>query len=227
MNRLFMRSLLTILLCFGSTFVFADEEVPFPEVIRVEDQEEEDVPALTPFTESFIGNHDDSHYLKRIHNDGYYHLVATSDTGSKVQLHDASKWAVERSGQAKVLQWVESDDIFIKPSAACFSYYAYVLHNRTVNQAVAVNLVQPPLPMGAFTFRIMNIEPHQRLVLLSDHTIWKVENSYAFSKWQVGQRVLVGVNNKWRTALFPHIFINIDIPGEPYSQTSFYGYPAN
>jgi hypothetical protein len=102
------------------------------------------------------------------------------------------------------------------------------LHNRNpeINQAVGVNLISPPLPMGAHTFRIIHIEPNKHLVLLSDNTIWKVENAYHFSQWQIGQRVFVGVNNNWRTALFPHILINVDISGEPYSEAIFYGNPA-
>ncbi len=101
------------------------------------------------------------------------------------------------------------------------------LHNRTTNQAVAVNLINPPLPMGAGTFRIVNIEPYARLVHLSDNTVWQIDSQdFNFPYWKIGQRVLIGVNNNWRTASFPHILINVDMYKEPYSQGIFYGYPV-
>lgn len=231
MNHFFLRSFLATfcgaLLCIGSTAVFANsqEEAPFPEVVRVE-QEKFPEQTLTDVLTETIGYSNDAYYLQRIHNDGYYHLVAFSDNGDTIQLHDASKWDIQRSGRAKVLYWVVSDDIFIKPNTACCSLYKYVLHNRTTNQAVEANLKTPPLPMGANTFRIINIQPYERLVLLSDNTVWQVGPDADFSSWQIGQRLLVGVNNKWRTATYPHILINVDVSGNRYSQALFYGYPA-
>jgi hypothetical protein len=226
--RLFLAACCGILLCMGSHAVFANNnaEVPFPEVVRVEQEEnvEEQAAETSPFVET-IGQFHDSYYLRRIHDDGYYHLVAYSDNGDVVQLFDASKWSIQQSGREKVLYWVQEHDIFIKPCASCFSFYQYVLYNLTKNEAVEANLIHPPLPMGAHTFRIINIQPYERLVLLSDNTVWQVGPDANFSRWQIGQRLLVGVNNKWRTAKFPHILINVDISGYPYSEAVFYGYP--
>lgn len=228
--RPFIATFCAALLCFGSNAIFANdnEETPFPEVVCVEqgDHSSDQVNEQMPLMESMSYYNNDSYYLQRIHNDGYYHLVAFSDTGDVVQLHDASKWQIERSGRQKVLYWVQSDDIFIKPCVACFSSNRYVLHNRTTNQAVEAQLINPPLPMGAYTFRIVNIQPYERLVLLSDNTVWQVGPDSNFSQWKIGQRLLVGVNNKWRTASYPHILINVDMNYEPYSQASFYGYPV-
>jgi hypothetical protein len=235
-NSIFLRPFLAVycsaLLCVGSSAIFANgiEENSFPGVVKIEqgnNVDEQVVEELVPLAE-VVGNFkNDSYYLQRIHNDGYYHLVAFSDTGDIVQLHDASKWQIARSGCQKVLYWVQSDDIFIKPCVACFSFNKYVLHNRTINQAVEATLINPPLPMGAYTFRIVNVEPYQRLVLLSDNTVWQVNpKDMNFSQWKVGQRLLVGVNNRWRTEPYPHILINVDMDGEPFSEAVFYGYPA-
>lgn len=170
--------------------------------------------------------HLDQPYLSRIHKDAYYHPVAISDTGDVVQLQDASTWSVHPSQQKQILYWASDDDIFIKPSSSCFSMYSYILFNRTTDRAVGVNLINPPLPMGEATFRIINIEPYARLVQLSDNTVWQISaNDPYFSSWRIGQRILVGVNNNWRTAAFPHIFVNVDLNREPYSTGDFYGYP--
>ncbi len=210
------------LLCFGSQTLFAqNQEVgSFPEVVRVEEKASPSEDETNVLTE-VIGQYpyDDSYYLQRIHNDGYYHLVGwLGANGATAVLHDGSEWAIEYYGRQKVLNWVQTDDIFIKPSLAWFSSNKYVLNNRTQNHTVEATLT--------YTFQIANIEPYQRLVLLSDNTVWQVGPDVNFSQWQVGQRVLVGVNNKWRTAPLPHVLINVDMRGQPYCQAIFYGYPA-
>lgn len=231
MNSLFPRSFLsafcTSFLCLSSVVVFANhhEETPFPEVVQVVEEKESNENFAMAFTET-IGEYNDSYYLQRIHDDAYYHLVSCSASGDFVYLHDASKWEIQGSGRQKVRDWVQAHDIFIKPNAACFSSYSYILHNRTTNEVVAANLIWPPMPMGAYTFRIVNIEPFKRLILLSDNTVWQVPTHVNFGYWQIGQCVLVGVNNNWRTARFPQILINTSISGEPYTEVVFYGYPV-
>ena len=230
MNRLFIRPFLafmcTTFLCAGSSVLSADDKVPFPKVVPVEKPAApvEELTETLPWLE-VLGYDQDDAYLYRIHNDAYYHLFGFSDNGDVVQLHDASKWAVPYNQRNTVLYWTQSDDLFIKPKSSCFSSYQYVLYNRTTQQAVEVNLIHQPLPMGHYTFRIVNIEPYARLVQLSDNTVWQIDSQdYNFPYWQIGQRVLVGVNNNWRTAPLPHILINVDMYQEPFSQADFYGY---
>lgn len=147
-------------------------------------------------------------------------------TQDVVQLHDASKWSVHSKYRQTVLRWAQSDEIFIKPRAYCFAY-DYVLYNRTTRQFAPVNLMEPPLPMGGYTFRVVNIEPNARLIQLSDNTIWRVDlNDPQFDYLKIGDRVLIGVNNNWRTASCPNILIHADRYGKPYSLADFYGYPV-
>lgn len=229
MSCLHWRSLLTgaAILCFV-TLSADDEVVPFPEVVHVEQAENpvEELAETLSFLDQIVYDPDDA-YLFRLHNDTYYHVVSYSDNGDMVQLHDASKWAVNPSQWYTVPYWVQSDNIFIKPSSSCFSSYKYVLFNYTTKQAVEVNLIQNPLPMGDRTFRIVTIEPYARLVQLSDNTVWQVDAADTdFPYWQIGQRLLIGLNNHWRTAPLPNILINVDLYNEPYSQGNFYGYPV-
>lgn len=217
MSSLFFRSTFFAVLC-AVTSIFATDVAPLKE------EELTESVSVLPLHAAFY--YPDDAYLYRIHNDAYYHLVAFSDTGDVVQLHDASTWAVHPSQRNTVLHWAQSDNIFIKPYSSCFSYYKYVLYNLSLQQAVEVNLIGYPLPMGEATFTIINIEPYSRLVQLSDNTIWQIDlNDSNFPYWQIGQRVLVGVNNNWKKATLPHILINVDMYKEPYSQADFYGYP--
>jgi hypothetical protein len=229
MNLMFTRSffaaICTVLMCSSTLSLFAEDEMAISELPTNSNSH------FANFAQNLWGQQtgytSDDAYLYRIHNSAYYHLVAFSDNGDVIQLHDASKWAVHPSHCTKVLYWVQSDDIFIKPKSSCFSSYKYVLHNRTTNEAVEVNLNKEPLPMGEYTFRIVNIEPYNRLIHLSDNTIWQIDAYDSnFPYWQIGQRVLVGVNNNWRDAVHPHILINADMYKEPYSQADFYGYPV-
>lgn len=218
------------IICMGSDGLFANgnEEIPFPEVMPIvhEKNQSEAFIEMSVLKDAIQNFNNDNYYLQRIHADGYYHLLAFSDMGDVIQMHDASKWQIERSGRQKVLYWVQNDEIFIKPCISWFSFNKYVLHNRTINQTVEATLIHPPLPMGIDTFRIVNIQPYDRLVLLSDNTVWQVDTDSHFPKWRIGQRLIVGVNNYWRTATHPHILINVDISGEPYSPATFYGYPV-
>lgn len=172
--------------------------------------------------------HPEDAYLYRVHNDAYYHLVAFSDNGDVIQLHDASKWSVHPSERLTVLHWVQTDNIFIKPCTSWFSSYKFVLFNHTLQQSVEVNLIDPPLPMGAQTFRIVNIEPYSKKIQLSDNTIWQMDPSDSnFYYWQIGQRIVIGLNNHWSVNPFVNIFINVDLYDQPYSQGNFYGYPVS
>lgn len=213
------RSLFSIIFCLASTFMFATDAVSKEKENSVEEFSE-----LLSCTESLFYDPAED-YLYKIQNSAYYHLVAFSDTGDIVQLHDASKWIVNPSHRHLVLYWVQSDDIFIKPCASWFSPYKYVLYNRTTRQAAEVNLMSPPLLMGDATLRVVSINSYACLIELSDRSIWKIDSlDYNFSYWQIGSRVLVGVNNGWRAASFPHILINADVYKEPYSQADFYGH---
>ena len=175
MNLMFTRSffaaICTVMTCSSTLSLFAEDEMVISELPTNSNSH------FANFAQNLWGSGytSDDAYLYRIHNNAYYHLVAFSDNGDVIQLHDASKWAVHPSHCTKVLYWVQSDDIFIKPKSSCFSSYKYVLHNRTTNEAVEVNLHKEPLPMGEYTFRIVNIEPYNRLIHLSDNTIWQIE----------------------------------------------------
>lgn len=164
--------------------------------------------------------------LSRIHLDAYYHLAAISDNGDVVQLNDASKWSVRSNDRNKVMYWVGNDDIWIKPNAKCFSFYKYVLYDRNTGETADVNLISPPLPMTEVTYRVVNIDYNSRLVQLSDNTVWQIDAyDRQFPYWEVGHRIVIGVNNEWRTAIYPQILINSDLYREPYSKAEFFGYP--
>jgi hypothetical protein len=186
---------------------------------------------LSPFLHAISHDHSDTLYLHRIHPNADYHLTGISQSGDIVQLHDGSTWYVYYADHQKVRGWVQSDNIFIKRTASyCFPvYYKYIFHNRTLKQIAHVKLKDPITinafnsPLGVNIFYIVKIDIHNRLIQLNDHTIWFVDpKNNNFTQWKVGERILVGVNNKWRTETLPLILINADRDDQPYTLVSFY-----
>lgn len=235
MNRLFIYPLLATALFCGSVSFATTEEVvaveeapPFPEVVRVEEPELPVTDVTDSITEQ-VGNYynPEDAYLYRVHNDTYYHIFAYSASGDVVQLHDGSSWAVHPSDQYIVHGWAQSDNLFIKPQSSWFSSYKYVLQNYTTQQSVDVDLIIAPPSFGVSTFHIVNIDYYNRLVFLSDNTVWQVDAwDYNFNNYMIGQRVMIGLDNYWPTATLPNILINVDLYGVPYSRANFYGYPV-
>lgn len=208
-----------------------EEQLTPIEQMRIEEQRLAEMPEELMQTiqlgQLMKAQFNDEEYLYRIHNDAYYYPTAVSATGDIVQLNDGSRWSVHPYQRKAVLYWVQSDLIFIKPKSSCFSMYSYVLQNRTTQEAIEVNLIGSPVPTGAYTRWIINIDPYKKLIQLNDDTIWQIDpNDYAFNKWQIGHRLLIGVNNYWRIAKYPHVLINTSLYNAPYSEAEFIGYPA-
>lgn len=208
------------------TSLSAEEPSLFPEVQPVNAVNEEGIAdsLLVEDLQETIGYGSDEAYLSRLHNDSYSHLFGFTPDGSTIQMMDGSKWSVLGEGNLKVTNWVKSDDIFIKP-ALWYAPSKYVFYNRTLNETVSVNLIAFPSQTSDYTFKISNINYTKRWVLLNDNTVWQVGPDVSFSSWQIGDRVLVGVNNYWRTTAYPQIIINVEIQKAPYCSAIFYGYP--
>lgn len=168
-------------------------------------------------------HYNDAQYLYRIHPDAYYHPVEVSASGDNIRLHDASLWYVHPYQRHLVRQWVQSDPIFIKPNTSCFSMYRYVLQNRETQDVVEVNFKESPIYTGAAVFWIVDINYGSHLIRLNDGTEWQISPyEGSFNKWRINDRLIVGVNNEWRYANYPHILINITMPTTPYCQADIH-----
>ncbi|MBA3723163.1 MAG: hypothetical protein H0W88_12285 [Parachlamydiaceae bacterium] len=228
------RSILTVMCAFVifTGRILADEPEENPNnIVVLSPQEELDIQtyrsSLVPeddqddmcLADSFLSYDDrDSDYLHRIHQGAYKHPVAIT-IENNIYLHDGSLWYVYPDHRRVVKGWVKSDRIIIKPNASCFSSYSYVFHNRENGQIVQISLLEPPIETGAYTHWVTDIDYANRLVYLNDNTSWHVNpRDSSFNKWRTQDRVILGVNNKWRTREFPHILINTKIYRAPYCE---------
>lgn len=171
--------------------------------------------------------YDDDLFLDRIQKLAYTFPIGVINNGQMVRLVDDSDWNVHYLQRNQVSNWVQSDTIFIKPTASCFSNYPYVLYNRTTREVVEVRFNSMPQYYSAFRQRIVKIDPYNRIIQLDDpeNTVWEISFSDGnFNRWKLGDFVIVGVNNDWRIARYPHILVNTSITGAPYCEGNFYGY---
>lgn len=163
----------------------------------------------------------DGQYLYRIHRNAYYYSECVSALGDYIQLQDTSLWEVHPNYRLVIQKWYSDDPIFIKPNPSRFSPYRYILQNRKASaQDIAeVNLKKLPIEAGGPAFWIAKIDFEKSLVKLNDDTLWRINpHDYSFNKWRVEDRVLIGVNNNWRFAHYPHILINASMTNTPYCE---------
>jgi len=164
----------------------------------------------------------DSQYLSLVHPNADHYVVGISDRGDLIQLNDESEWAIGLFSRGIVKEWKSDHPLYIKPKSTWFSSYNYVIQNRKTNQSIDANLISVPLFAVPNTFEIVALDPTLRLVQLNDATVWQInEADYAFKKWKVGDRLLVGVNNYWRMGAFVHILINTTYYNNPYCEANF------
>lgn len=165
----------------------------------------------------------DNSYLYRIYPSANYFPIEVSGSKDKIRLHDGSLWYVHPADRNIIGNWVTSDKLFIKPNASCFSSYSYVFQNRKIEdkdkRIVRVNLLEGPINTGAYTRWIIDIDRYRRLVYLNDNTVWYINpKDTTFNRWAIGHRLIIGVNNRWRTAEYPHVLLNTGIYRAPYCE---------
>jgi len=174
----------------------------------------------------FSGTEDfkDYRYLDFVHPDVNMYLTGCSDYGDLIQFHDGSEWSVGFFSRGIVKEWASNDLLYIKPKNSWFSYYNYVIQNRTTNESIDVNLVSVPLFPVVYTLEIVNLDPTLKVVQLSDGTLWQINKTdYAFKYWKLGDRLIVGVNNYWRMDSYVHILINTTYYNNPYCEANYIG----
>lgn len=145
-----------------------------------------------------------------MHPDSYQYPYSHSFTGDEVELYNGSVWFVHPWDRYKVMNWLSTDLIYIRPNTAWFSSYKYVLENQVTGDIADVNLIAPPY---LETLWVLNVDINKGVAVLNDGTIWPL-NSWDYSvykKWLVGDRVVVGVNSPGRIGVYPYILINVEI----------------
>jgi hypothetical protein len=141
-----------------------------------------------------------------------YSLAAVSALGDSLQLHDGSLWRVNPYDGNKALSWRLSDVLMVTQNGRWFSSYQYRLINKSTGASIEANLDYGPPLDGAFTRFVRNLDGQQRIVELTDGSVWQVLDSDVerFRKWMEGDEVLAGFNSGWGIG-YDYILINVQL----------------
>jgi hypothetical protein len=166
----------------------------------------------------------DYQYLSLIHPNAAKSIIGCSDNGDEIALIDQTHWSIALFHRGIVKGWKSDDLLYIKPKCSWFSYFSYVIQNRTTSEVADANILSIPLLNVPGSLTIESIDVNDRIVKLSDHTFWQINRAdYSFRKWRVGDRLIVGVNNYWRMDSYAHILINTSYYNKPYCEAKFLG----
>lgn len=166
-----------------------------------------------------------------VHNNAYHHIESFSENGDSVKLENGTRWVVNLNRYVSVLDWVQSDNIFIMPNRDLNWFFIkpfkFILFNHTLQQSVEADLEFPYWDESSQT-RILKIDHSDNLILLSDNTIWNVNGGYfsGFDSWKIGDRVVIGLNHRNFNS-FVNIIINIDLNKRTFLEANYFGYPLN
>lgn len=205
------------------------------EIAQVEEERFEEFPeeakAMLMYLPTDKVDFYDEHLLHRVHKSANRFPVAIATyTADFIQLDDASRWSIHSYYREMVRYWTQSDVVFIKPKSSWFSMYSYVLQNRSRNQLAEVNFTnfEHYAPGVANARWVFKIDPYKKQIELNDKSVWQVNTSdyTIFPKYNIGHRVIVGVNNYWKMNQHPHILINASLYNTPYVEAEFLGYEA-
>ena len=225
-KKILRNSIFGLLVCLNATTVSAEEtNLTAADILEIQEAglTETSKDVIEKSTSSLSYYNDDA-YLHYIHKLAYTFPVALINGGQKLELIDGSVWYVNPFQRYQVRQWVQAQTVFIKPSA--FSGYPYVLYNRDTSEAVEVQFETMPQYYQMYRQRIREINYTLGLVYLNDveQTVWQVNPSdLAINFWEKGDYIVVGVNNDWRIAFYPHILINTTIEDAPHCEALWIG----
>lgn len=139
-----------------------------------------------------------------------------------IQLKDSSIWSILSEDREIINNWKKSHELFIQPVHSSFwpdffIQYNYALYNLNEDAVVSVFLKQ--IENNALFIEIIDIA--SKTIYLNDKTMWKIDEKADISNWKMGQRILIGVHNQWRTFPYPQILINADLYYHPYISAVF------
>jgi hypothetical protein len=147
------------------------------------------------------------------HMGAYHHPVLITPMGDTIELEDGSRWGVRYSDRNKNYNWLTSDTIKITPNTSWFSSYQYKLTNLNTSETLEVNLVDRPIYKGVNSHWIIYIDAIMDQVTLEDGSLWKLnslEYFSVYSKWMVGDSIIIGHNDGFFSSSRPNILINCD-----------------
>jgi hypothetical protein len=142
---------------------------------------------------------------KSTYNNPFYYVKCVGADGETLITTDETVWQIAPSSTNIILGWPENSTITISPSK-WYSKYDYYLTNSATQECACAKLSQGPFLQYAIF--VSQIYHYTHSLTLSNGTVWLIAGDPNFDSWQVGQAVLLGVNDTWFGR--PNMIININ-----------------
>lgn len=127
-----------------------------------------------------------------------HHLADYFPDENTFTLENRSKWISANIEMIK--NWKVDDDLLITQNQAFFSAYRFALVNPRLQKAVPVSLLREPLPIDNKMFFILNIDPSNDVVTLSngvEYTVYAHDHG-TLRKFSENDRIILGFNSSDR-----------------------------
>jgi hypothetical protein len=130
-----------------------------------------------------------------------------------VQLGDESRWKIPEEDLYVLRRWAPGQFVVITPDSGWFSDYNYHLTNQSRGEYVRANLLRGPTHTSGFSHHISGMDQNnkKKSIMLDKKTCWSIseEHFHVIKGWEVGDAIIVGVNNAWFTN-YDTILINVE-----------------
>lgn len=146
----------------------------------------------------------------------FYHIDNCSADGKTLTMTDGSKWEIP----VGKVSWKKNETVLIRFSDG-YKDGRFNLFNIGRNVSHDANLLSLP-DRDKYTYRITYIDRSGAFIVINNDTVWKMNSSEALSSWQIGDRIIVGVNSQWGIAYYPEMFINVEISETPHCFARFH-----
>jgi hypothetical protein len=127
---------------------------------------------------------------------GLVHRLADySPDENTFTLENRSKWLASKIEMIK--HWKLEDELFITQNQAFFSAYRFALVNPRLQKAVPISLLREPLPIDNKMFFILNIDPANDVIVLSNGVEYSIypNDHGTLRKFSENDRVIIGFNS--------------------------------
>lgn len=148
-----------------------------------------------------------------VHPGAYHHIYTISPNFDQFQVEDGSTWSTYPGDRHKMSAWNTFHDlVFVQGQDEFGSYMFKVINTSMKNSTVEVNMILGPIYRGLYTYHIIAIYPGDRKVVLSDYSQWDMSrwDKDVFKKWDIGQTIVIGLNDGSLTSFNPNILINVE-----------------
>lgn len=115
-----------------------------------------------------------------------------------LELEDGSVWKISSyDAKHKALHWRTNDPLTITQNNRWFSKHTYRIVNKNNGTSVEANLFLGPVTTGEYAKFITTIDLEERVIILNDHTHWKLSPSDAsiMKDWNPNHYIILGTNS--------------------------------